>query len=74
MSYIDQDLFELRVSLGSNIARIFYYSASNDKFILLHAFIKKSQKTPLKELEFPEEESLTIKKGSKNDKFRKAKK
>jgi phage-related protein len=50
MDYIEKDLFELRTILGTNIARIFYYSSSNDKFILLHAFIKKSQKIPLNEL------------------------
>ena len=45
---IDAGLFELRIR-GKREVRIFYCFSKN-KAILLHAFIKKTQKTPVKEL------------------------
>jgi phage-related protein len=44
-------LWELRVKLGSDISRIFYFLAVGDTFVLLHGFVKKSQRTPQRELE-----------------------
>lgn len=46
-----KDLWELRIKFASDISRIFYFIHSNNKFVLLHGFIKKSGKTPLNELE-----------------------
>lgn len=43
-------LHELRV-LGQNNLRIFYIAVVNQKFLLLHGFVKKSNKTPQKEIE-----------------------
>lgn len=42
-------LWELR-TLGSDSVRIFYITASGKRFLLLHGFKKKKQKTPLKEI------------------------
>ena len=39
-------LFELRVKGREGIARIFYCTVVNRRIVLLHGFIKKSQKTP----------------------------
>jgi phage-related protein len=44
------DLWEVRVHLSNKIARVLF-TIKNQKMILLHGFIKKSQKTPNKELE-----------------------
>jgi phage-related protein len=44
-------LWELRIEFASNIFRIFYFLFENNKTILLHGFVKKSQKTPKKELD-----------------------
>ncbi len=44
-------LMELRVQQGNDISRIFYFLPVGNKFILLHGFIKKTQRTPQKELE-----------------------
>lgn len=44
-------LWELRVQQASNIFRIFYFVYVEDSVILLHGFVKKSNKTPEKELE-----------------------
>lgn len=45
--HIDDGIWELRP--GNN--RIFYFFCENDKFVLLHQFRKKSQKTPKREIE-----------------------
>lgn len=47
---IDANLWEIRIKLAQTIARIFF-TVDNHTMILLHGFIKKSQKTPSKELE-----------------------
>ena len=44
-------LFEIRVEQDTNIYRIFYLAYTGQRFILLHGFQKKTQKTPKKELE-----------------------
>ncbi|MFH1971820.1 MAG: type II toxin-antitoxin system RelE/ParE family toxin [Patescibacteria group bacterium] len=43
------ELWELRI-LGGDSIRIFYISTSGRVFLLLHGFIKKSQKAPKKEI------------------------
>lgn len=42
---------ELRIQQGNDISRIFYFLPMGNAFVLLHGFIKKSQKTPIQELE-----------------------
>ncbi|GAB7028507.1 type II toxin-antitoxin system RelE/ParE family toxin [Geotalea toluenoxydans] len=45
---IDKDLWEVRTRLADGIARVFF-TVDSDYMILLHGFIKKSQKTPQNE-------------------------
>ena len=47
----NKGLYELRVKFASDTARIFYFTYCDNKFILLHGFIKKTMKTPECELE-----------------------
>lgn len=47
---LDTGLWEVRATLASGIARVFFTMVESEA-ILLHGFIKKSQKTPLTELE-----------------------
>jgi phage-related protein len=43
---LGQQLWEVRSSLaGNRIARVFF-SISSDRMVLLHGFVKKTQKTP----------------------------
>lgn len=42
-------LWELRVR-GRNHHRVFYVAAQDRRFVLLHAFAKKSQRTPQREI------------------------
>jgi len=46
---IEKDLWEVRTRLESGIARVFF-TVDGEYLILLHGFIKKSQKTPQNEL------------------------
>ena len=44
-------IYELRTKFASNITRIFYFTWSNNTFVLLNGFTKKSEKTPILELD-----------------------
>lgn len=44
-------LYELRIKLGSDASRIFYFTYHKDTFVLLNGFLKKTNKTPKTELE-----------------------
>jgi len=46
---LDKDLWEVRVHLEGKIARVLF-TASDGVMILLHGFIKKSEKTPKEDL------------------------
>ena len=43
-------LFELRLKAAEGIARVFYCTVVGRRIVILHQFIKKSGKTPRKEL------------------------
>jgi len=43
-------LFELRFKAAEGIARVFYCTVIGKKIMILHQFIKKTRKTPPKEL------------------------
>lgn len=47
----NKGLYELRIKFATDIARIFYFTYYNNQFVLLHGFIKKTMKTPSRELE-----------------------
>jgi phage-related protein len=51
MRAIGEGLFELRVKGSEGIARVFYCTVVQRRIVMLHFFIKKSQKTPKRELE-----------------------
>lgn len=46
----NKGLYELRIKLSSDIARIFYFTYYSNKFVLLHGFIKKTMKIPENEI------------------------
>lgn len=49
--YIDDGIFELRAKVGSDISRVLYFFFTGKRVILTNGFIKKTQKTPAKEIE-----------------------
>jgi phage-related protein len=46
-----EKLFEMRLKSKEGISRIFYCTKIGKKIIIIHFFIKKTQKTPTKEIE-----------------------
>ncbi len=46
-----EGLFEIRVKGQERIARVFYCTIVRRRMVMLHAFLKKSQKTPKRELD-----------------------
>ncbi len=47
---IGNGMLELRIKAEEGIARVFYYSCVNHEIVMLHAFVKKTQAIPKKEL------------------------
>ncbi len=47
---MDKGLFELRLKAAEGIARVFYFTRTGERIMMLHQFVKKTQKTPPKEL------------------------
>ncbi|WP_196595432.1 type II toxin-antitoxin system RelE/ParE family toxin [Pectinatus frisingensis] len=46
-----QGLWELRIKFSSDTARVLYFIFEGNTFVLLHGFTKKTNKTPVQELE-----------------------
>jgi phage-related protein len=52
------DIWEVRVQLGGNIFRLLGFFDGADLVILNHAFTKKTQKTPKKEIKLAENRKI----------------
>lgn len=46
-----EGLYEIRIQSGSDIFRIFYFFDNRNVVVVGHGYQKKSQKTPLKEID-----------------------
>jgi phage-related protein len=55
-------LFELRLKGAEGIARVFYCTLVGKQIVMLHCFVKKSQKTPVSERRIAEARMKEIKK------------
>ena len=51
VKHIEGEVWELRIKFASDISRIFYFTWCADTIVLLHGFVKKTQKTPRAEIE-----------------------
>jgi phage-related protein len=58
-----QGLFELRLKAAEGIARVFYCTVIDQQIIMLHQFVKKVDKTPVKELEIARRRMKEVKNG-----------
>ena len=58
---IGDGLFELRLKGADGIARVFFCTLIGRRIMMLHSFIKKSQKTPLRELDVARKRMKEIK-------------
>lgn len=48
---LSDGIFELRAKIGSDTSRVLYFFVIGRKVILTNGFVKKTQKTPAKEIE-----------------------
>ena len=55
-------LFELRLKGSEGIARVFFCTMIGQEIVMLHSFIKKTQKTPEKELKLAKQRMKELKK------------
>jgi phage-related protein len=58
-------LFELRLKAAEGLARVFYCTLVGRRIVMLHQFIKKSEKTPRKELEIARRRMRDVKDAEK---------
>lgn len=63
---LEKDLFEIRLRRGRQI-RVFYFYYENNYIFGVHAFIKKTQKTPKQEIKKAQKVILKIKRGEYNE-------
>lgn len=54
-------LFELRIKAAEGIARVFYCTVVDRRIVILHQFVKKSEKTPPKEFEIARQRMKEVK-------------
>jgi phage-related protein len=55
-----QGLFELRLKSKEGIGRVFYCNLSDRRIMMLHALVKKSAKTPSKELKTARDRMIEV--------------
>ena len=58
---VNDGLFELRVKGKDGIARVFYCTKVGKHIVMLHVFVKKTQKTPKKELKIATQRMKEVK-------------
>ena len=56
-------LFELRIKGAEGIARVFYCTVVDNRIVFLHQFVKKTEKTPMRELDVARRRLKEIKNG-----------
>ena len=56
-------LFELRLKAGEGIARVFYCTVVDRRIVFLHQFVKKTNKTPPRELRIAQARMREMKDG-----------
>ena len=60
-------LFEFRLKGAEGIAWVFFCTMVGQEIVMLHSFIKKTQKTPAKELKLAKQRRKELKKCNKNN-------
>lgn len=49
--HLEDGIFELRLAQGGNTVRILYFFAVGRTIVLTHGFVKKTRRTPAREIE-----------------------
>jgi len=56
-------IFELRIKAAEGIARVFYCTVVGRRVVFLHQFVKKTEKTPFRELDVARRRMKEVKHG-----------
>lgn len=49
---LDEEIFEIRSKVSSNIQRALYFHVVDNRYVITHGFTKKTQKTPKAQIEY----------------------
>lgn len=60
MKHLEGKLWEIRIKGASGISRAIYVTASGRRVVILRVFVKKTQKTPQRELELVRERAKEV--------------
>lgn len=66
--HIEGKLWELKIRTHGNQHRIFYIVLKGNEMVLLHAYFKKSQKAPIREIEVARQRLNQLLEGKQNEK------
>ena len=64
---VQDGIFELRIQFSGDIARVFYFFVIENRVILTNGFIKKTQKTPKREIEKAQAYKVDYERREKNE-------
>ena len=59
-----EGLFELRLKGAEGIARVFFCTLIGKRIVMLHSFVKKTDRTPARDLEIAENRLKEIKRAN----------
>ena len=59
-----EGLFELRLKAADGIARVFFCTLVGKRIVMLHSFVKKTERTPLRDRELAETRMKEIKRAN----------
>jgi phage-related protein len=60
VKHVEGKLWEMRMKGKDGIARAIYITAKGERVVVLHAFVKKTQKTPQRALEIARERAKEV--------------
>ena len=60
VKHLEGKLWEIRLKANTGIARSIYVSASGERVVILRTFVKKTQKTPRREIDLARERARTV--------------
>ena len=59
-----EGLFEMRLKGAEGIARVFFCTMVGKRIVMLHSFVKKSDRTPLRELKLAQNRMKEVKRAN----------
>ncbi|WP_164683321.1 type II toxin-antitoxin system RelE/ParE family toxin [Streptococcus hyointestinalis] len=68
---LDEEIFEIRSKVSSNIQRALYFHVVDNRYVITHGFTKKTQKTPKAQIEHAKQLKVEFEKEeNKNDNYK----